>query len=68
MDAAVRNAVALMGASLADALFMASTTPARFLGLEAERGAIAPGLRADLVALDAGLSVAGVWVGGAAAF
>lgn len=68
MDAAVRNAVALMGASLADALFMASTTPAWFLGLEAERGAIAPGLRADLVALDAGLSVAGVWVGGAAAF
>jgi N-acetylglucosamine-6-phosphate deacetylase len=68
MDAAVRNAVALMGASLADALVMASTTPARFLGLETERGAIAPGLRADLVALDAGLSVARVWVGGEAAF
>ncbi len=64
MDEAVRNAIRLMGASLADALAMASTTPARFLGLSAERGAIAPGLRADLVALDAALQVADVWVGG----
>ncbi len=68
MDAAVRHAVTLMGATLADALVMASATPARFLGLQTQRGTIAPGLRADLVALDARLSVAGVWVGGQAAF
>ncbi len=68
MDLAVRNAVAMMGASLADALVMASATPARFLGLQGERGAIAPGQHADLVALDAGLSIAGVWVGGEPAF
>ncbi len=67
MDEAVRNAVAFMGASLADALAMASTTPARFLGLSTERGAVAPGLRADLVALDASLAVAGVWLGGSRA-
>ncbi len=67
MDAAVRNAVALMGASLADALAMASTTPARFLGLSAERGAVAAGMRADLVALDASLAVIGVWLGGSRA-
>src|SRR3569832_1516322 len=37
-----RNAVALMGISLADALIMASRTPAAFLGLETELGRIAP--------------------------
>ncbi|MDI6103866.1 N-acetylglucosamine-6-phosphate deacetylase [Actinoplanes sp. NEAU-A12] len=53
MDVAVRNAVAA-GVSLTDAARMASTTPARLLGL-ADRGALAPGLRADLVVLDDGL-------------
>ena len=34
-----------------DALRAASLTPARFLGLEGERGLLAPGTRADFVAL-----------------
>ena len=38
--------------SLEEALTMASTTPARALGLEAERGVLRPGARADLLVLE----------------
>ncbi|RAK37822.1 N-acetylglucosamine 6-phosphate deacetylase [Actinoplanes lutulentus] len=55
MDVAVRNAVAA-GLSLTEAATMAATTPARLLGLT-DRGAITPGLRADLVILDADLNL-----------
>jgi len=65
MIGAVRNAVALMGATLAEALAMASATPARFLGLDGERGRIAPGFRADLTAFDESFSVARTWIAGA---
>jgi N-acetylglucosamine-6-phosphate deacetylase len=64
MALAVRNTVELLGVDLADALAMASTNPARFLGL-ADRGAIAPGLRADLVLLDDQLRVRATWIAGA---
>ena len=65
MDAAVRRAVHA-GLSIVDAAAMAATTPARALGL-ARIGALAPGQRADLVALDDDLEVlrvmrAGAWV------
>ncbi|MCU7727209.1 N-acetylglucosamine-6-phosphate deacetylase [Actinoplanes sp. KI2] len=65
MDLALRNAVEA-GIPLQDAVAMASTTPARVLGLD-DVGALEAGLRADLVVLDAGLRVkgvlrAGVWV------
>ncbi|BBH65047.1 N-acetylglucosamine-6-phosphate deacetylase [Actinoplanes sp. OR16] len=62
MDVALRNAVAA-GLPLTDAVTMASTTPARLLGLT-DRGAIAPGLRADLVVLDADLNLKQVIRGG----
>ena len=62
MDAAVRGAVAA-GIDLADALHAASAGPARYLGL-ADRGALAPGLRADLVVLSPNLGVRQVWCGG----
>jgi N-acetylglucosamine-6-phosphate deacetylase len=62
MDAAVRTCVAA-GVPLEQALRAASTVPARLLGL-ADRGTIAPGQRADLVALDPHLQVAAVWVAG----
>jgi N-acetylglucosamine-6-phosphate deacetylase len=65
MDEAVRNAIAMMGASLAQALVMASRTPARFLGLDGSRGRIAKGFAADLVALTPDLDVVGTWIGGA---
>ncbi|GLY08051.1 N-acetylglucosamine-6-phosphate deacetylase [Actinoplanes sp. NBRC 101535] len=50
MDGALRNAVAA-GLSLPEASAMASTTPARLLGLADTLGALAPGLRADVVVL-----------------
>ena len=65
MASAVRNAVDLAHLPLEDALRAASLTPAQYLGLEREIGAIIPGARADLVALDSELKVTGVWLGGA---
>jgi N-acetylglucosamine-6-phosphate deacetylase len=50
MDVALRNAVAA-GLPLVDAVTMASTTPARLLGLADRVGALSPGLRADVVVL-----------------
>lgn len=64
MASAVRNAVRLAQISLDDALRSASLTPARFLGLDKERGALVPGARADLVALAQDLTVVETWVGG----
>lgn len=63
MDGAIRTLVNDAAVPLADALVSASTTPARVLGL-GDRGAIEPGRRADLVALDETLAVRGVWIGG----
>ncbi|HTX74547.1 MAG TPA: amidohydrolase family protein, partial [Rectinemataceae bacterium] len=45
----LRNWLRLTGASLANAARMLSLTPARALGMEGLRGALAPGLEADLV-------------------
>jgi N-acetylglucosamine-6-phosphate deacetylase len=56
MDAALRQAVHA-GVSIVDAARMASTTPARAIGLAGELGALTPGLRADLVLLDPDLHV-----------
>ena len=61
---AVRNAVAFVGVGIADALTMASSTPATFLGLESQLGAIAPGYRADLVAFSSRFEVIETWVAG----
>lgn len=56
MERGVANVVAEAGATLAAAVTSASTTPARLLGLD-DRGAIAPGRRADLVELSVATSV-----------
>ena len=64
MATAVRNAMAMMGASLADAVAMASRTPAAFLGLGDEMGRIRPGMRANLVVSDDALQVCDVWIDG----
>jgi N-acetylglucosamine-6-phosphate deacetylase len=66
MASAVRNAVALAQLSLEDALRAASLTPARFLGLDNERGVLIPGARADLVALTKELNVVATWLDGSA--
>lgn len=64
MASAVRNAVQLLGLPLEEAVRMASTYPAEFLGLGASQGRIAPGYRADLVALDDEYRVQRSWIGG----
>jgi N-acetylglucosamine-6-phosphate deacetylase len=63
MAAAVRNTVSMLGCAPERALRMASTYPAAFMGL-ADRGRIAPGLRADLVLLSEALEVRGTWLEG----
>lgn len=63
MDAVLRN-VASIGIPVARAIRYATGNPARVLGLS-DRGRIAPGARADLVALDpVSLAVRTVWVAG----
>jgi N-acetylglucosamine-6-phosphate deacetylase len=62
MDRALRNLVAI-GLPLGEAAPRLSTLPADWLG-EERRGRIAPRAHADLVAFDADLELAGVWIGG----
>jgi len=64
LASAVRNAVKLVGLSLDDALRAASLVPARFLGLERERGQLTAGARADIVALTPDLEVVTTWLAG----
>jgi N-acetylglucosamine-6-phosphate deacetylase len=52
MASAVRNCVTLLGVPLTDALRFASANPAVFLGVDDRLGRLAPGYRADMVALD----------------
>jgi N-acetylglucosamine-6-phosphate deacetylase len=68
MDAAFRNAVEFLRVPVEEAVLMASTNPARLLRLDQRKGAIAPGLDADLVVLSERLTVEatmieGSWVG-----
>ncbi len=66
MASAVRNSVAMLGLSVPAACAMASANPAAFLGLAGDRGALIPGLAADLVLLDADLRVVRGWIAGQA--
>ena len=63
MDRGVANLVGAAGVPLADAVRAAATTPADVLGL-ADRGRLAPGYRADVVALGPDLRVEATWIGG----
>jgi len=65
MVQAFRNAIDMLGVSIVEASRIASGNPAIFLGLSEETGAIAAGLRADLVHLDADRRVRRTWIGGA---
>ncbi|MBS0479835.1 MAG: N-acetylglucosamine-6-phosphate deacetylase [Proteobacteria bacterium] len=64
MAGAVRGMMAQGRVSLASAAAMAATTPAAFLGQRDLRGAIAAGMRADLVLVDDDLDVHETWIGG----
>lgn len=57
LAACVRHAVLDMGIPLEDAVLAATLTPARAIGIDAERGSIEPGKVADLVVLDEDLNV-----------
>jgi N-acetylglucosamine-6-phosphate deacetylase len=65
MAEALRHTVR-SGVSIVDAVAMASSTPARALGLHDSIGAIAAGMRADLVLLDDNLAVTAVLRAGVA--
>ncbi|MBV8143979.1 MAG: N-acetylglucosamine-6-phosphate deacetylase [Gammaproteobacteria bacterium] len=64
MASCVRNAVAMLGVSLPEAVRMASQVPAEFLGVSHEFGRIAAGQRANLVLADDGLNVRATWIEG----
>ena len=64
LDLALRNARALSGLTLIEAVAACTLRPARVLGIEAERGTLRPGARADLVLLDRECQVVETWIGG----
>jgi N-acetylglucosamine-6-phosphate deacetylase len=64
LDRAVANLRRLAGASLCEAVAAASLRPARLLGLEAERGTLRIGARADFAVLEADGSVRETWIAG----
>jgi N-acetylglucosamine-6-phosphate deacetylase len=66
MRDAVAYLVHTLKIPLADALMMATLTPARLLGVDDRIGRLAPGHRADLVHLTEALDVAEAWSGGRA--
>lgn len=64
MDFMIRHMHHTVGVDLPTAIRMATLTPARILGLDAELGSLALGKRADLVLLDSALNVRTVWMAG----
>jgi N-acetylglucosamine-6-phosphate deacetylase len=65
---ALERYVRYTGLGLAEALPAMTSTPARLLGQEHERGSIIAGARADLVLLTKGLGVHTTYVGGEVAY
>lgn len=64
MAAAVANAMGMLGLEPAVAARLAAGNPAAFLGLEAERGTLAVGLRADWVQLTGAMAPVATYIGG----
>jgi N-acetylglucosamine-6-phosphate deacetylase len=66
MATAIRNCVRSLDVPLTEALRFASINPAEFLGVADKLGRLAPGWRADMVAIDPGtIEVHRTWVAGA---
>lgn len=69
MDGAVANLMAFAGATLVDAVDAATRAPAAVLGVDHERGVLAPGAVGDLVLLDPdGAGVVATVIGGRVAW
>jgi N-acetylglucosamine-6-phosphate deacetylase len=64
IDHMVRTFHRLTGVSLPEVVRMATLTPARIAGHDHELGSLDAGKFADLVVLDHGLNVRGVYVNG----
>lgn len=64
MDHMVRQMRKDSGASLAEVIRMATLTPARLTGIDAQVGSLEVGKKADLVLLDGDLKVQRVWLEG----
>lgn len=63
MDQALRNLVGHVGVPLEQAVFMASTAPARLLGLRS-KGGLCPGKDADFIVLDAEYRLVATYIKG----
>lgn len=68
MDEAFQNILAFTGCTLAEAVRMVSTTPARLIGEGRRKGRLAPGYDADVTILAPDLAVEAVWRGGKRAY
>ena len=66
LDAAVRHMVEHAGVTAEEAIHMASLHPARLLGIDHQLGSLAPGKRANIIALDDGLHLQQIWIQGQA--
>lgn len=64
LDAAVRNARAFSAMTLPEAVAACTLRPAKLLGMEAERGTLRAGARADFALLDEAGRVVETWLGG----
>lgn len=63
-DRCVRTMYKLAGVSLPDAVRMMTANPAKVLGINGSKGAIAKGMDADLVVFDEDINISAVYVGG----
>jgi N-acetylglucosamine-6-phosphate deacetylase len=68
MNEALRNILAFTGCTIAEAVRMASSTPARLIGEDRRKGRLIPGYDADIVVLAPDLSVEAVWRAGKRAY
>jgi N-acetylglucosamine-6-phosphate deacetylase len=68
MDQAIRNVIEFTGCSVAEALTMATKTPAAVLNLAQYKGQLCPGFDADITLLDHDLHVVGTIVRGTIAY
>jgi N-acetylglucosamine-6-phosphate deacetylase len=64
LDQALRNLVSFTGCAPTDAIATVTTVPANLLRISAERGHIAPGLRADMTLFTPDMKVVATFVGG----
>jgi N-acetylglucosamine-6-phosphate deacetylase len=66
LDRAVANVRGFADCSLLEAVAACTVVPARILGIEAERGTLRPGARADFALLDPAGAVTETWLAGRA--